>query len=136
MLFLFCRLPLSYKWVSWVTCCAVMIVISSPFDLAVKIGPKDAKEVPEIKHLYSRWCKVSITFLRNIHHFANDKANYKYIIHLLPLTIPLFGGIFIWDVWVLRDILLLVILSRLFSELVDILEAPRDDVTEEAGKIF
>ena len=110
-----------------------MIVISSPFDLAVKIGPKDAKEVPEIKHLYSRWCKVSITFLRN---FANDKANYKYIIHLLPLTIPLFGGIFIWDVWVLRDILLLVILWRLFSELVDILEAPRDDVTEEAGKIF
>ena len=115
-----------------------MIVISSPFDLAVNIGPKDAKEVPEIKHWYGRWCKLSIPFLRiiEIYHFANDKANYKYIIHLLPLTIPLFGGIFIWDVWVLRDILLLVILPRLFSELVDILVAPRDDVTEEAGKIF
>ena len=113
-----------------------MIVISSPFDLAVNIGPKDAKEVPEIKQMYGRWCKVSIPLLRNIYHFANDKANHKYRIYLLPLTIPLFGGIFIWDVWVLRDILLLGFLSRLTSELVDILEAVRDDVAEEAVKIF
>ena len=28
----------------------------------------------------------------------NDKTNYNYIIHLLPLTIPLFGGISILDV--------------------------------------
>ena len=39
------------------------------------------------------------------------------------------------DVWVLRDILLLKFLVR-FSESVDILEAARDDVTEEAVKIF
>ena len=70
-----------------------------------------------------------------MYHFSNDKANYKYIIHLLPLTIPLFGGISILDVWVLRDILLLGFLVR-FSESVDILEAARDDVTEEAVKIF
>ena len=113
-----------------------MIVISSPFDLAVNIGPKDAKEVPEIKHWNVRWCKLSAPFLREIYHFSNDKANYKYIIHLLPLTIPLFGGISILDVWVLRDILLLGFLSRLTSESGDILEAARDDVTEEAVKIF
>ena len=58
------------------------------------------------------------------------------MIHLLPLTIPLFGGIIISDVCVFRDILLLGFLSRLCSELLDTLEAVRDEGTEEAVKIF